>query len=345
MTKTAATGSWLQTAAYLIIVIAGLRVAAPLVLPILVAAILAIALQWPLRALTRRGVPMGLAMTGVGGLLVVVSTVLTQPVVRSISQFRQNAPAYLERLKAKIEPLVTWAESTLGTAPEPDLLLQPDSVMRAVTATAEGAVNLLSSMFVIALITVFMLFEAQSLPAKLARAIDPEKRAALGEVVDRVNQYLSLKTAVSVVTGVCAGVLTAALGVDFPILWGVLAFVCNYVPTIGSVVAALPPVALAVVQGDSWTLPLLTATGYLLINVVIGNVLEPRLMGRRMGLSTLVVFLSLLFWGWVLGPIGMLLSIPLTMTTKIALEHSTRYSVIAVLLGPPPPDTDPAARS
>jgi predicted PurR-regulated permease PerM len=123
------------------------------------------------------------------------------------------------------------------------------------------------------------------------------------------------------------------IGVDFPILWGLLAFLLNYVPTIGSIIAAVPAVLLALIQlGPASAL---AVTGcYVAINIGMGNVIEPRYMGRGLGLSTLVVFLSLVVWGWLLGPVGMFLSVPLTMTAKMALEANPSTTWIAYLLGP-----------
>ena len=122
------------------------------------------------------------------------------------------------------------------------------------------------------------------------------------------------------------------LGVDYPILWSLLAFLLNYVPNIGSIIAAVPAVLLALVQLGPGS-ALWAAAGYLATNVVFGNILEPRFMGRGVGLSPLVVFLSLIFWGWVLGPVGMFLSVPLTITAKIALAASDDTRWAAVLLG------------
>ncbi|MDP7389373.1 MAG: AI-2E family transporter, partial [Pseudomonadales bacterium] len=133
-------------------------------------------------------------------------------------------------------------------------------------------------------------------------------------------------------------VILWVLGVDFPLLWGLLAMLLNFIPTIGSIIAAVPPGMLAIVQAGPGT-AVAVAFGFIMINMVMGNVLEPRFMGRGLGLSTLVVFLSLVLWGWLLGPIGMLLSVPLTMTAKIALEANPQTSWIAYLLGPPEPAT------
>jgi predicted PurR-regulated permease PerM len=120
--------------------------------------------------------------------------------------------------------------------------------------------------------------------------------------------------------------------VDFPVLWGLLAFLLNYVPNIGSIIAAVPAVLLALVQlgvGEATA----TAIGFLAINVAFGNFIEPRLMGYGVGISPLIIFVGLIFWGWVFGPVGMLLSVPLSMTLKLALENDERTRWVAIFIG------------
>jgi predicted PurR-regulated permease PerM len=143
---------------------------------------------------------------------------------------------------------------------------------------------------------------------------------------------MAIKTATSLLTGVCVGVWLAVLGVNYPLLWGLLAFLLNYVPNIGSIIAAVPAVLLALVQFGIMK-SFFAVGGYMVVNIGIGSIIEPRIMGRGLGLSPLVVFLSLVFWGWVLGPVGMLLSVPLTMTVKIALDSREDTKWIGVLLG------------
>ena len=128
------------------------------------------------------------------------------------------------------------------------------------------------------------------------------------------------------------GLWLLVLGIDFALLWGLLACLLNFVPTVGSIIAGVPAVLLALIQGGPG-LAAATAAGYLATNLVMGNIIEPKVMGRGLGLSALVIFLSLIFWGWVFGPIGMLLSVPLTMIAKVALEagESTRW--MAIMMG------------
>src|SRR5690606_25400577 len=153
-------------------------------------------------------------------------------------------------------------------------------------------------------------------------------------VTREVQRFLAIKTLISLATGILIGVSVWLAGLDFALLLGLLAFLLNYVPNIGSILAAIPGIMLALIQyGVSRALIVLAA--YLAVNVALGNILEPNLMGRRFGLSTLIVVLSLIFWGWVLGPVGMLLSVPLTMIVKIMLEHTQDFRWLAILLGSP----------
>ena len=149
--------------------------------------------------------------------------------------------------------------------------------------------------------------------------------------VAQVQRFLGLKTLTSLATGVLVGVWTAVVGLEFSVVWGLLAFLLNYIPNIGSIVAAIPAVLLGLVQGGV-AYALLIAIGYVVINISIGNFIEPWLLGRTLGLSTLVVFLSLVFWGWMWGSVGMLLSVPLTMIAKILCENTDDLHWIAVML-------------
>ena len=140
------------------------------------------------------------------------------------------------------------------------------------------------------------------------------------------------------------GLLLWLLSVPYPVLWGTLAFLLNYIPTIGSILAGIPAVLLSLVVGGP-SLAAWVVVVYLVVNNLIGSFLEPRFMGSRLGLSPLIVLLSMIFWGWVLGPVGMFLSVPITMTLKIALEGTPETRGIAMLMGPAPTPEEAAAWS
>ncbi|MCG8418145.1 MAG: AI-2E family transporter [Proteobacteria bacterium] len=320
-----------------VVVVAGLRVAGQIILPTMVALFLSLLSLPPMRRLERLGVPSGLAIAIVviaaSTMVFLVSAVFG----RSITQFQSQIPFYQERLDLLVGSAVGWLAAK-GIELDPDKLvgsIDGSAILRLVSNTASGLVAALSNLFLVILTMVFMLLEANSLAAKLRTAMgDPNADLSqFTRAAKRVNKYLAIKTWVSLATGVLVGLLCMVVGVNFPLLWALIAFLFNFVPNIGSIIAAVPAILLTLVQYGVGRAAIVGA-GYLIINVLIGNAVEPRLMGRRLGLSTLVVFLSMLFWGWVWGPVGMLLSVPLTVIIKILFEYTDDLRWLAILLGP-----------
>jgi predicted PurR-regulated permease PerM len=198
----------------------------------------------------------------------------------------------------------------------------------------KGFGSFLANAFLVLLIVVFMLLEVSDIPDRVCTALGrPDVEFGwFGNFTANLRRYLAIKTWVSLATGICVGGWLWFLGVDFPFLWGLLAFLFNYVPNIGSIIAAVPAVLLTIIQ-LGWGNAFLVAILYVAVNIVFGTIVEPRFLGRGLGLSTLIVFLSLIFWGWVLGTIGLFLSVPLTMTAIIALKSKPETQWIAVVLG------------
>ncbi|BCX50389.1 pheromone autoinducer 2 transporter [Haloferula helveola] len=195
-------------------------------------------------------------------------------------------------------------------------------------------VTFFGTSLVVIILTIFMLTEARMFGRRMdavCEARGPNIQRMLSAIKD-TQRYLGIKTAVSLATGVLAGALCWAANVDFWPLWGILAFALNYIPVVGSFIAGVPPTLLALlVLGTPEAVAV--GGGYFLINTFLGNVIEPMLMGRRFGLSTLVVLVSVIFWGWLWGPIGMLLAVPLTMMVKVILDNSEEFRWIAVAIG------------
>jgi predicted PurR-regulated permease PerM len=229
--------------------------------------------------------------------------------------------------------LVAWLNSRGIVVPALDKMFDPNAVIRFAASIFTGFGSVLANSFLILLTVVFILLEAGSFAIKFSR-VSGEGSSFAADFVDKLNSYMGIKTATSFATGVLVFLWLRILGVDNAPLWGVTAFMLNYVPNIGSIIAAVPAVLLALVQLGTGSAALVAA-GYMVINVLIGSILEPRFMGRGLGLSTLVVFISLVFWGWVLGPVGMLLSVPLTITVKMALDMNPETRWLGILLGPP----------
>lgn len=333
---TSRTGRALVLLAALVVIIAGMRAAeailVPFILALFIAAITAPLLFW----LQRKGLPSALSLLIVVLGVVGTGIVLATLVGTSVSDFSSAMPSYQQRLQEASSGAIQWLSETGIKLPEQEIResLDPASVMQFAMSLFSSFQSALANSFLILLTTLFMLAEASSLPAKLRSILtDPESSLArMSELVEKLKQYVVLKSLTSLLTAILVSLWLLMLGVDYPLLWGLLAFMLNYVPTIGSIIAAVPAILLAFVQGGG-QLALLTMLGYVVVNVVIGSVVEPKLMGKGLGLSTLVVFLSLVFWGWVLGPVGMLLSVPLTMMVKVALEGSEETGWIAILLG------------
>jgi predicted PurR-regulated permease PerM len=211
--------------------------------------------------------------------------------------------------------------------------LDPGAAMSVATGFLSGMGSVLSNLFLIILTVIFMLFEAETMPKRIHVALaDPDmKMTHIDRFLQSVNSYLGIKMLVSLATGLCIGLWLYFLGVDHFLLWSVLAFMLNFIPNIGSIIAAIPAVLMAFVE-FGFAKAGLAGLGFVVVNMVMGNLIEPRFMGRGLGLSTLVVFLSLIFWGWLLGSVGMLLSVPLTMVVKIALESRDESKWLAILL-------------
>ncbi len=320
-----------------IILIAGIKAAETLLIPVLLAAFIAIACSPPYLWMQRKGIPKAIAIVLIILVFLVMIFLFGLLIGTSIADFTSKLPQYQAKLESQTQVIITWLinEKIL----EPDFRLtstiNPSSILSIIGDTLNQLSGLFTTGFLVAFIVVFMLLEASSIPPKLKKMFtNSSSKLRRSEVVYyNINKYIGIKTIISLITGILVYLLLLFIGVDYPLLWGILAFAFNYIPNIGSIIAAIPPILLSIIQFGFieaiWVL-----IGYVVINTVMGNIIEPKFMGQGLGLSTLVVFLSLIFWGWLLGPVGMLLSVPLTMTIKIILDSSDETRWIAILLGP-----------
>lgn len=325
------------SAAAVIILIFGMQAAKVLLVPFLLAIFLALITVRPMLWMQKQGVP-----AVAGALIIVVAMMLALAAVAtiigtSIAEFTSVLPSYQERLDLIVEKTFRFIATridedfsgeTLGD------LVDAGWAMGLAATILNGVRDMLTNAFLILFTMVFILLEASTIPTKISAAFgvgaDTFERPRL--FLDNLGRYLGIKTVVSIVTGLLIGLITWSIGLDFPLLWGMLAFLLNYIPNIGSIIAAIPAVVVAGLQLGTGA-ALATAMGFLGVNILFGNIIEPRLMGHGVGLSPLIVFIGLVFWGWVFGPVGMLLSVPLTMALKMALERDERTKWIALFLG------------
>jgi len=331
----------LLVVASLVIVIAGMKAAASLILPFLVALFLAMITLPLLNWLTSKRIPKPLAVPATIIVALAVLVGIAAVIGGSIKGFTDQAPKYKQNLDQVVTGVQQWIEARGLALPDPlgqsvGNMLQPSQAFDMIAGTLKGAAGVLSNLFLVLLTIVFILSEAAGFPAKLQAAFGHrESSDRFSKIKNEVQRYLGIKSLISLTTGSIVAAALAIIGVDFPLLWGMLAFLLNYIPTFGSILAAVPPMLLAIVQlGPGHALAVLLV--FAAVNVGLGNFAEPYFMGRQLGLSTLVVFLSLVFWGWVWGPVGMLLSVPLTMIVKIMLENTEDLAWIGVFLGAGP---------
>jgi len=318
-----------------IVVVAGMKAAEAILVPFLLSLFIAVICTPPLLWLKAKGVPGWLSMLIVIANVAICGLLVGAIVGAAIADFKQDLPAYQERLTSLTGSVFGRLEAH-GISVDIERLrsgFNPAAALSVAGNTLASLGNLMTNAFMILLTVVFILGEEVGFSEKLkSTSRNSEKTvAAIQQFTSGVNRYMAIKALMSLVTGIMILAWLWFLDVDYFVLWGTLAFLLNFVPTLGSIIAAVPAVLLALVQlgiGDA----VLVALGFLAANFGVGNVMEPRLMGRGLDLSTLVVFLSLVFWGWVLGPVGMLLSVPLTMTVKIALESFDETRWLGVLL-------------
>jgi predicted PurR-regulated permease PerM len=323
--------------ACLVVVVFGLRAAAAILVPATLALFLAV-LSLPILTWLRRWrVPSGLAIVIPVLLNVAVVGLLLAMASQSVSEFQARIPTYARELQqlqtSWFEAIESRTDIVMSRYVTADLI-DPVAVVDFARSAVGRVAQFVSMTFLVFLLMAFMLSEASAFPDKfhhiLGDSVREERR--LAKVVTEVQTYLGIKTAVSLATGFLMGVWAYVMELDFPVLLGLIAFILNYVPTVGSIIAALPAILLSLILVGTFGHAVLVAVGYVVVNTLLGNILEPNLMGRRLNLSTLVVILSLLFWGWAWGPLGALLSVPLTVVVKIWLENTRDLRWVAVLL-------------
>ncbi len=325
-----------------IVLFGTMRALEPVLKPLVFACVVAVLLSPVVNLLHRRArLPRGIALAL--ALLVALACFFEAGVIinRVFSSFYSKYPLYMEKCNSLIGYFSgRLPESIAGSVKDwiRDLSWM-ERVSKMIVSVSGLLLSLSSSIVTVMIIAAFLLAEQGTFGAKIAKAFPAAEARGIGNVLSGISKqlsaYLGLQTAISAVTGVCVWLALWAIGVDFSGTWGVLAFVLNFIPTVGSIIASIPPVLVALVRDapESYRQAILAASALLAIQMVIGNVISPRVMGDRLNLSPLVVLISLLFWAWLWGPAGALLSAPITAAIKIICENIPPLAFIGVLLG------------
>lgn len=322
----------------LVIIFAGIKAASQIIVPFLLALFLTIIVYPIVRFASRHRVPLGLTIIFIASLIIVGFLIVSIIFASSLNDFAQSLPVARLSIMARIQSLQEYAES-FGIYISTDELINyfdPLLLMNFITQLLSSFSGMLTGLFLLLMTIVFMLFEVNALPYKLKEVMDDPNSGMVNikNAIRGITGYMAIKTIISLITGIVVWAFLSWLDIGFALLWGMTAFLLNYIPNIGSIIAAILPIFQSLIFNGFYD-ALLVSIGFIIINIILGNIIEPRVMGKGLGLSTLVVFLSLIFWGWLLGPIGMVLSVPLTIVIKILLENSPSPAAckVAVMLG------------
>lgn len=312
-----------------VVVGAGVKAAAPVLTPFLLGSFVAIVSAPLLGWLGRRGAP---RVVAVGTTVLADAAVLFALgwlVSRSVVELTAKLPTYTSLLARNADGVKARLAAMDVRIDLPDLV-HLETVTSWATNLLGDLVNFVWNVAFAIILAAFLLYE-MSRPGSThssGHRLDSVRYAAR-----EVNKYVAIKTVVSMITGCLVAAWLVLWDADLPVLFGLLAFVLNYIPSLGSILASLPAIGLAFLQGGV-AFGLEVMGGYLLINVTIGNVVEPRVMGRVLGLSPLVVLVSVVVWGFLLGPVGALLSALLTVLVKLGLSSTEDLRPYALYLGP-----------
>lgn len=330
--KKATIGYFFIVAASVVIVLAGTKMAAVIVVPFLLSLFLATILSPFYLWLKKLGLGELFSLIIIVFFLLLIIGSMVTLVGSSVQDFTQNVPLYEEKLKTDLRDLFEMLDGWGIHIPREDFMnfFQTNSLVRYIATTLKSLGSLLTNSLMIILTVTFMLMEISQFTNKIKQN-SSSGLVQLTEISDKIKHYILLKALTSAATGISIAIILKIFGIHYAVLWGLIAFLLNFIPNIGSILAAVPAVLMAIVQYNPGT-ALVVMASYLIVNILIGSIIEPRILGRGLGLSTLVVFLSLIFWGWLLGPIGMLLSVPLTIMIKIALDTQPNTKWIATLL-------------
>ena len=319
-----------------IVIIAGVMHAQSLIAQILLALFISIICAQPIKWLQKKRVPQSVAITIVFVGIISLFIGFSELIGASLSSFSEDAPKYEQNLREVGINILQFAKDSgvKISINEMSNMFDPSRIMGLTAGLLGQLGGFMGNALTIFFLVLFLLVELNSFKVKTNAIVNGSKESLVffNTIGDSIRHYLSIKTMTRLLTGSLIWISLAIIGVDYAIIWALIAFLLNYIPNIGSIIAAIPAVLFTLVQlglgGVIWT----TAV-FVLVNLIIGSVVEPKIMGKGLGLSTFVVFVSLIFWGFILGTVGMFLSVPLTMAIKIVLEKNPKTKWMAILLG------------
>ena len=333
----------------LLIIIAGFVVGVILyllrtvLLPFVIAMLLSNLFIPVVRWMRARRVPIIVALLVVLVVMSGVLTLLSLILFSSAEAFIEELPKYQARFLSMIligQAKLTEFAQQFGVEDVPRLrfseLIDAGSLTSALTVGLGSFFSVVTYVFLVLLFMLFILAESADIGGRIREAFPSGQASRVGEIMRnidvQVRQYLLTKTLISLATGTLTTIVLSVLGVDFALIWGFVAFLLNFIPNVGSIIASILPFIASLLQFETFGVPLLVILLLGGVQMLMGNVVEPRVMAVSMNLSALLVLVSLIFWGWLWGPLGMVLAVPLTSTLKIIFENVGELKPIAVLM-------------
>ena len=343
------TTNLLVTAAAVVVVVAGLKATSDIVGPVMLALALTIVFH-PLRMGLERRLPQWAASIVVLVAAYVLLLTLTLALVVSVGRLATLIPTYADQMTDGIDDISSWL-SDVGVGDEQieavSGALDVGQLVDLVMSVLGGMLGILSNLFFLVTLLLFLAFDG----AHVSRLAEGARRHranlvdALASFARGTRTYLGVSAVFGLIVAVIDTVILYAMGVPGAFVWGVLAFVTNFIPNIGFVIGLVPPAVIALLEGGPG-LMLAVIVVYCVVNVVIQSIIQPRFVGNAVGLSTTLTFLSLVFWTWVLGPLGALLAVPMSLFFKaILVEADPDARWLDPLLSGHPADLEEAANS
>jgi AI-2 transport protein TqsA len=286
----------------------------------------------------------------ISSLLAILTTFLAMfflgiMISNSIENFAEALPKYQARINAitlntlkilNIPPEVFNSATGWTNDPKISAVLGDFSITGIISSILGSVTTFLSNLFLVLLFLLFILMGRNQLVKKLGHAFEPEMSKKVSGIILNINKeiqkYLIAKTLISLATALLAMLVLSLFGVQFVLIWGILTFLLNFIPNIGSVIATILPLAIAFIQFDKPIMVLWIALCLISIQMLIGNIVDPKVVGRSLNLSPIVVLFSLMFWGWLWGIIGMFLSVPIAVMIKIIFENIKQLRFASVLM-------------
>jgi AI-2 transport protein TqsA len=317
-----------------VVVLAGVSLAAPILNPILFAIVLALLFSPVYSWLLRRGLTSPLALVVMLVILTILFVGLFFILGTSITRFSERVGFYTTQLNGQLDGLDALIERSGLANFDVREVVKPSALAGALSAVLSGIAGFLSNLFLILMIMLFLLGEGPAMMNRLRASVseDNQQVARLTAVGENVVRQFGLRAIVNLVTGAGVTVVLFLLGVDFPLLWGILTFFLSFVPYIGLVLAVAPAVVLALAE-HGLDRALLVIAGVVVINILAENVLSPMMMGRGLNISPTIVFLSFIFWAWLLGGPGAFLALPITLFVAVMFDTFPETRWLARFMG------------